>query len=48
MDIAIAIPGTAIKKAFPNDFLKVWTSKSNAASKIRVGRNTYKIISGPI
>ena len=48
IQIATIIPGTAIKKAFQKDFLKVWTSKSNAASKIKVGRKTYNIISGLI
>ena len=38
--IATKIPGTAIKKAFQKDFLKVCTSKSKAASKIKVGRKT--------
>jgi hypothetical protein len=40
MKIATIIPGTAIRKAFQKDFLKVCTSKSNAASKIKVGRKT--------
>ena len=40
MKMATIIPGTAIKKAFQKDFLKVCTSRSNAASKINVGRKT--------
>ena len=42
--IPTIIPGTAIKKAFQKDFLNVCTSKSKAASKMRVGRKTNNMI----
>ena len=43
---AITIPGTARINALVTLFLKVCTSNAKAASKIKVGKNTYSMICG--